>query len=92
MAIPSRRSNIKRKDFDKINVHKMRGLKFAALVGGLVGTMGLFLYPTVIQPMMDPTKWQELQKEGRAGFDKEKIQPGEMRVWSNPMDITSKKE
>ncbi|XP_060065254.1 small integral membrane protein 20-like [Ylistrum balloti] len=78
--------------FKKPQKHKMVGYKFATLVGGLFGTLALFLYPTVIQPMIDPTKWQEIQKEARAGYDQEKIQPGDMRVWTNPMKTPSKKE
>ncbi|XP_033743204.1 uncharacterized protein LOC117329385 [Pecten maximus] len=83
---------LQKTNYKKLKKHKMVGFKFAALVGGLFGTIGLLLYPVVIQPMIDPTKWQEIQKEARAGFDREKIQPGEMRVWTNPMDTSSKKE
>jgi hypothetical protein len=72
-----------------------------------VGAIALTLYPIAIQPMLDPQKYKDIQKQTRAvdlilankfmqknlcsffnlqGIDQEKIQPGNMRVWSNPFE------
>ncbi|OWF43343.1 small integral membrane protein 20-like [Mizuhopecten yessoensis] len=85
-------SKFQKKNYKRLRQHQMIGWKYAAFVGGIVGAIGLALYPIAIQPMIDPTKWQEIQKEARAGYDVEKIQPGEMRVWTNPMKSKSEKE
>lgn len=33
------------------------GWRYAALIGGLVGTIALAAYPVIIDPMMNPEKW-----------------------------------
>ncbi|KAK6173560.1 hypothetical protein SNE40_016986 [Patella caerulea] len=57
-------------------------------VGGLIGGIGIAVYFAIIQPYMNPGMWQEKQKIGRAGIDREKIQPGGMKVWTDPFDRT----
>ncbi|KAH3836191.1 hypothetical protein DPMN_109561 [Dreissena polymorpha] len=41
------------------------------------------IYFAIIQPMMNPTKWQKISNEARRGIDREQIQPG-MDMWSDP--------
>ncbi|XP_067661479.1 small integral membrane protein 20-like [Haliotis asinina] len=56
------------------------------VLGALVGGIGLTLYPIMIQPYMHPEEWQKMQKHTREGIDRESIQPGGMKVWSNPFE------
>ncbi|XP_046560354.1 small integral membrane protein 20-like [Haliotis rubra] len=56
------------------------------VLGALVGGIGLTLYPIMIQPYMHPEEWQKMQRSTRAGIDRESIQPGGMKVWSNPFE------
>ncbi|XP_033632044.1 small integral membrane protein 20-like isoform X2 [Asterias rubens] len=58
--------------------------KNTAIIAGLVGFIGLALYPVVVSPAINPRKWQAVQKETRKGVDQQSIQPGGMRVWSDP--------
>ncbi|CAB3384798.1 Hypothetical predicted protein [Cloeon dipterum] len=57
-------------------VQTWKGWRFGALVGGLVGTIALTLYPIAVQPMMDTSKWKKIQAETRRGIKQEEIQPG----------------
>ncbi|XP_038057169.1 small integral membrane protein 20-like [Patiria miniata] len=61
------------------------------IIAGLVGFIGLALYPIVVSPMVNPKKWQKVQKETRKGIDQAGIQPGGMRVWSDPFAPRSDK-
>ncbi|XP_046369387.1 small integral membrane protein 20-like [Haliotis rufescens] len=56
------------------------------VLGALVGGICVTLYPIMVQPFMHPEEWQKIQKTARAGIDRESIQPGGMKVWSNPFD------
>lgn len=44
------------------------------------------LYPIAIEPMMNPEKYKKIQKITREGINQEQIQPGHMKVWSDPFD------
>ena len=37
--------------------NKWTGWRYGALIGGLVGAIGLALYPIVVQPMLDPSHY-----------------------------------
>ncbi|KAK9739817.1 protein of unknown function (DUF4538) [Popillia japonica] len=62
------------------------GWRFGALIGGLVGLIGLAVYPAVIYPMLHIDEYKEIQKQNRKGLKQEDIQPGNMKVWSDPFD------
>uniref|UniRef100_A0A6M2DW74 Putative secreted protein n=1 Tax=Xenopsylla cheopis TaxID=163159 RepID=A0A6M2DW74_XENCH len=57
-----------------------------AIIGGLVGATACAIYPIIIHPMLYPDYWKKQQKQNRAGIIQENIQPGDMKVWSDPFD------
>ncbi|KAK9891803.1 hypothetical protein WA026_016599 [Henosepilachna vigintioctopunctata] len=63
-----------------------KGLKYAVFIGGLVTTISLALYPIVVDPMINTEKYKQIQKITREGIKQEEIQPGNMKVWSDPFD------
>ncbi|XP_058116418.1 small integral membrane protein 20 [Anopheles ziemanni] len=62
----------------------LRGRNYALLIGGIVGIIGLACYPIIVHPMMNPEQYKKVQQINRAGIKQEEIQPGNMRVWSDP--------
>ena len=46
----------------------------------------------LFSPYMHPEKWQNVSKQNRdeAGIKQENIQPGNMKVWSDPFDRPGK--
>ena len=46
----------------------------------------------IFSPYLYPEKWQKMSKEIRkeAGIRQEEIQPGNMKVWSDPFDRPGK--
>ncbi|XP_023029925.2 small integral membrane protein 20 [Leptinotarsa decemlineata] len=64
----------------------LRGWRYAALIGGLVASIGLTIYPIIIHPMMNPEKYKKIQAHTRANINQEDIQPGNMKVWTDPFD------
>lgn len=56
------------------------------MIGGLVTSITVALYPIAIEPMMNPEKYKKLQKITREGINQDQIQPGNMKVWSDPFD------
>lgn len=71
---------------------KLTGWRFAAAIGLFVGAIGAYSYPIIIAPMNNPDKWRKLSYEGRqnAGIQQAEIQPGNMKVWSDPFDRPGK--
>jgi len=63
---------------------RLTGWRYALLVGGFFGSIALVAYPITIGPMIDPSPYKNAQKVSRAGIRQEDIQPGNMRVWSDP--------
>ncbi|XP_063384440.1 small integral membrane protein 20 [Cydia fagiglandana] len=63
-----------------------KGWRYAAFIGGFVGMIGLTLYPIAFSPMMDASEYKSIQKEARKNIKIEDIQPGNMKVWSDPFD------
>ncbi|CAH4034937.1 unnamed protein product [Pieris brassicae] len=63
-----------------------KGWRYAAFLGGFIGFIGLTLYPIAVSPMMDSSKYKEIQKETRKNIRQEDIQPGNMNVWTDPFD------
>jgi len=70
----------------------LKGWRFAGFVGTFVGFIGLAIYPIIISPYMYPEKWKKISKEVRdgAGIKPEDIQPGNMKVWTDPFDRPGK--
>ncbi|ERL93688.1 small integral membrane protein 20 [Dendroctonus ponderosae] len=62
------------------------GWKYGVLVGGFVGTILLATYPIIISPMINPDKWKRIQEDTRKNIKQEDIQPGNMKVWTDPFD------
>ncbi|XP_055893212.1 small integral membrane protein 20-like [Biomphalaria glabrata] len=54
----------------------------ATFVGGIVAAS----YPIIISPYLNPAPWKKEQSIGRRGIDREAIQPGGMKVWTDPFD------
>ncbi|CAG9818301.1 unnamed protein product [Phaedon cochleariae] len=62
----------------------LKGWRYALLLGGLVGGIGLAIYPIIIDPMSNPEKYKKIQAQTRAHIRQEDIQPGNMKVWTDP--------
>lgn len=63
---------------------RLKGWRYVAFISGIVGAIGLAVYPVIIKPMYDNSKYKDIQKIVRAGVHQDQIQPGNMRVWSDP--------
>lgn len=68
-----------------------RNLQSVLTIGTVVGGILIAAYPVIVAPYLNPDPWKEIQQRGRKGLDQEKIQPGGMKVWSDPFDRTSGK-
>lgn len=70
----------------------LKGWRFAVLVGGLVGALGAACYPIILAPMQNPEPWQKISHEIRQkhNIKQENIQPGNMKVWTDPFDREGK--
>lgn len=60
------------------------GWRYVAFISSIVGAIGLATYPIIISPMIDASKYREIQKVTRKNIRQEDIQPGNMNVWSDP--------
>lgn len=54
----------------------LKGWRYAAFIGGIVGFIGLACYPIIIYPMMHVEEYKKIQKINRAGINQADIQPG----------------
>ncbi|CAH0397143.1 unnamed protein product [Chilo suppressalis] len=63
-----------------------KGWRYVAFLTGFVGFIGVTLYPIIISPMMDSSEYKKIQKVARKNIRQEDIQPGNMKVWSDPFD------
>jgi len=72
--------------------HVLTGWKYAGFIGAIVTAIGCATYPIIVSPYMHPEKWQNVSKQNRdeAGIKQENIQPGNMKVWSDPFDRPGK--
>lgn len=74
----------------------LKGWRYAAFLGTLVGSIGLALYPIIIEPMRNPEPWKAYsaaaRKEALAkkNLTVEDIQPAHMKVWTDPYDRPGK--
>jgi hypothetical protein len=60
------------------------GWRYKVFIGSIVGVIGLALYPIAIDPMINTEKYKKIQERNRRGVAQEDIQPGNMKVWSDP--------
>lgn len=65
---------------------RLVGWRYGVFVGAVVGTIGLAMYPIIVYPMRHQDEYKEIQTRNRAGIRQEEIQPGNMKVWSDPFD------
>jgi len=72
--------------------YRFSGWRFAAGFGGFVAAIGLTIYPIIFAPMMNPEPWKQVSEDIRreAGIKQENIQPGGMKVWTDPFDRPGK--
>ncbi|KAJ0172655.1 hypothetical protein K1T71_011794 [Dendrolimus kikuchii] len=61
-----------------------KNVRYFAFVTGFVGFIGLTMYPIAISPMLDVSEYKNIQKEARKNIKQEDIQPGNMKIWSDP--------
>ncbi|XP_069947905.1 small integral membrane protein 20 isoform X2 [Cherax quadricarinatus] len=64
-----------------VNLH---GWRYGMFVGCLVGFISATVYPIIIYPMMNIDTYKKIQAENRKNIKQEEIQPGNMKVWSDP--------
>ncbi|CAG7830367.1 unnamed protein product [Allacma fusca] len=63
-----------------------KGWTYGIGVSCLLGAMALFMYPIAIAPMINSAEYRRNQARNRAGVKQEEIQPGGMKVWSDPFE------
>ena len=70
----------------------LKGWRYAAFVGGIAAAIGAACYPIIVAPMADPEPWREFSRNARQRADirQEDIQPGNMKVWTDPFDRPGK--
>ncbi|XP_055313782.1 small integral membrane protein 20-like [Sitodiplosis mosellana] len=49
-----------------------------------VAAVLISLIPIALEPMINSKKYKDIQKETRKNINQEEVQPGNMRVWSDP--------
>lgn len=61
-------------------------------IGSVVGAIGLAIYPVIISPYLFPEKWKQQSRAIREEYNikQESIQPGGMKVWTDPFDRPGK--
>ena len=74
----------------------LKGWRYAVFVGACFGSIGLALYPIIIQPWQNPEPWKAYSAAARKETLRKKnqtvedIQPGHMKVWTDPYDRPGK--
>jgi len=74
---------------------KLVGWRFAAAFGVGIGVLIATIYPIIIYPMNNPESFRKYEKAREKwlkekGLTREDIQPGGMKVWTDPFDRPSK--
>ncbi|KFP88957.1 PREDICTED: small integral membrane protein 20 [Acanthisitta chloris] len=54
------------------------------IFGAFVFVVGVAFYPIYFRPLMLPEEYKREQSINRAGIVQEDIQPGGLKVWSDP--------
>ncbi|XP_013791620.1 small integral membrane protein 20-like [Limulus polyphemus] len=68
----------------------LSGWRYARFLGGIAGLIGLALYPIIVYPYFHVEEYKDIQKKTREGINQEAIQPGGMKVWTNPFEGKTK--
>ncbi|XP_014272019.1 small integral membrane protein 20 [Halyomorpha halys] len=63
---------------------KLTGWRYGMFVGGIVAAIGAALFPITIYPMLNLEEFRKIQAANRAQIRQEEVQPGNMKVWSDP--------
>jgi len=73
-------------------VQVLKGWRFGLFVGAVVGGIGVAIYPIIISPFYHQEEWQKVSKANRTAGEirQESIQPGNMKVWTDPFDRPGK--
>uniref|UniRef100_A0A023G992 Putative secreted protein n=1 Tax=Amblyomma triste TaxID=251400 RepID=A0A023G992_AMBTT len=61
-----------------------KGLHMGFILGGFVTAVVAALYPIAIHPYLHVDEYKQVQQQTRKGIDQESVQPGGMKVWSDP--------
>uniref|UniRef100_A0A131XAB2 Uncharacterized protein n=1 Tax=Hyalomma excavatum TaxID=257692 RepID=A0A131XAB2_9ACAR len=61
-----------------------RGIHAGVLLAGIATAVLVALYPIAIHPYLFVQDYKEIQKRTRKDIDQESVQPGGMKVWSDP--------
>lgn len=61
-----------------------RGLNITVILGGFVAAVCAALYPVVIHPYLHVDEYKKVQQQTRKDIDQESVQPGGMKIWSDP--------
>lgn len=71
---------------------KQKTYHFAVMAGGMIAAVAAASYPVIIEPMNNPEPWRKASREFREKYDikQENIQPGGMKVWTDPFDRPGK--
>ncbi|GCB64695.1 small integral membrane protein 20 isoform X2 [Scyliorhinus torazame] len=56
------------------------------LFGGFAAVLGAAFYPIYFRPLLNTEEYRQGQKVNRTGMNQEEIQPGGMKVWSDPFN------
>ncbi|XP_060523680.1 small integral membrane protein 20 [Cylas formicarius] len=64
----------------------LEGWRYGVFITMLVGAIGLTCYPIIIDPMVNTKKWKKIQDHTRKNINQEDVQPGNMKVWTDPFD------
>lgn len=59
-------------------------VKTGIFIAGFTAFTLAALYPVVVFPKLHPEVYKEIQTETRKDIKQEDIQPGNMKVWSDP--------
>lgn len=72
-------------EFDQRDHLRFKSIKGSVFVGTILTGLGLATYFAIIKPLfIEPEKYKAIQEVTRKGIDQSKIQPGDMKVWTNP--------
>ncbi|XP_038647385.1 small integral membrane protein 20 isoform X2 [Scyliorhinus canicula] len=60
--------------------------RMVLLFGGFAAVLGAAFYPIYFRPLLNTEEYRQEQKLNRTGINQEEIQPGGMKVWSDPFN------
>ncbi|CAG2180733.1 unnamed protein product [Oppiella nova] len=65
---------------------RMTPVRFGLTMAAFIGAVGAAMYSVFVYPVQHVDYYKERQTANRQGIKQEDIQPGGMRVWSDPFD------